>query len=144
MDNISILVLGVCLIILSIEDVQSRNIRVLHFLYMIPVSIVCCALNYMLGIIAIYDIVTGLVAAGVVALFAVASKGIGMADVVLIFLLGLVFGGERLMIGMLMSFGLIYGVAIVTLVKKGLKRTTTFPYIPFLSVGMIIGMFVMA
>lgn len=144
MDKIIFIVIVVCLIILSVEDIKSRKVRVMHFVYMVPLSFICCGLNYMLGAIDVFDIVIGLVVTGVVALFGFVSKGLGMADIGLIFLLGLTFGGERLMIGMLISFGLIYGAAIVMLLKKGIKRTTTFPYIPFLSIGMIFGMFALA
>lgn len=138
MDKLSVVIIGMFLLLMSVEDVKSRQIKVRHFTLLLPIALGCCVLNYRIGLIDKTDILVSLVVVGVVGLFSLLSKGMGRADVLLLFILGMVFGGEILVFGMLISFGLIYCAAMMLLVRKKLKRTTTFPYIPFLSVGMLL------
>lgn len=126
------------LLMLSIEDIKYKKIKINHLVMGIPVIIVNVVLGIKTDKLDYMELLMGLVLALVICVLGALVKGLGQADVVLIFMLALVLGIRRLLVCMMISWGLVYVVAGVMLCKRKLRRKTTFPYIPFLSVGAVI------
>ena len=137
MEKIELLVMVIFLAILSIEDIRYKEVKRLHFVYMLPVSITISVYNINNGNTSIYELVTGVAIVIVIAGVGKFSRGIGGGDSMTLFLLSIMCGIEKLLIGIGISLVIVYMVAIVMLIKKQLNKKTTLPYIPFLSIGMI-------
>lgn len=137
MEIVSICFIIVALSVLSFEDVRHKKVRMLHFLYMCPIAIITALLSILYEKISIYEIGLGLGMVGAIAIVAKVSKGLGMADVITMLMVGIVCGGERLFLGITISLLLVYGLAIIMMFRRKLNKHTTFPYIPFLNIGML-------
>lgn len=136
-EMVSAYVIIAFLSILSVEDIKHKQVRMVHFLYMCPIAILISLINIFFGKVSLFEIGLGMVISGVIALVGKVSKGLGIADVIAMFVVGIVCGGERLFEGIVISLLFVYGLAIIMMFRKKLNRRTTFPYIPFLNIGML-------
>ncbi len=139
-EKVSEVLILIIMLLLSIEDIKHMKIKVSHLccsvLAMLLIDLIMCGYEG----INVYELAGGILISGLIGFLGMVSKGIGGADIVVIFFLGIVFKTEMLLMGIILSLLLIYIAAIFTAFKKGLNRKTRFPYIPYLTLGMILTM----
>lgn len=123
--------------ILSVEDIKYKQVRMIHFVYMCPMALIIAFINFFCGKISVYEIILGIAIVFVIAIVGNVSQGLGAADILTMLIVGIISGGERLFAGIIVSLLLVYVLAIIMMFKRKLNKRTTFPYIPFLNIGMI-------
>lgn len=133
------LVEGVCLCVMSAEDIRKRTIP----LWMLAG---CCAA---LGMYPLWRLartgglevrnVTGALLPGIVLLaVSVLTHKAGYADGIVLLFLGMACGAERIVQVFLCSLLLMSGVSILLFLGKKVQKTTALPFLPFLFAGWLI------
>ena len=90
---------------------------------------------------SIKDLAVGMIFVAFVALLAFLSKGLGMGDIAVIFIMTVVKGGKFVITVFLLSLILVMAVSIIMILAKKVDRKTRLPFIPYLgicSLGVII------
>ena len=140
MEMISSILVGIFLGILSLEDIRYQKLRRVHFAYMIPISVILGCYNLWFKKVDSLEVMAALLVVLVIAIVGKVSRGIGGGDIAVLFMLSFMCGIKKLLVGIGVSLGIVYIAAIVMLCRKKLNKKSTFPYIPFLSIGMICAM----
>lgn len=144
MEFVRNVILVLMLAVMSVEDIRNKSISLKMVCCFGISSIVFCLMNlvwFNLKSDSIKDLAVGMIFAAFVALLAFLSKGLGMGDIAVIFIMTLVKGGKFAITVFLLSLILVMAVSIVMVLAKKADRKTRLPFIPYLgicSLGVII------
>ena len=144
MGFVSNVILLLMLAVMSVEDIRNKSISLKMVCCFGISSIVFCLMNlvwFNLKSDSIKDLAVGMIFVAFVALLAFLSKGLGMGDIAVIFIMTVVKGGKFVITVFLLSLILVMAVSIIMILAKKADRKTRLPFIPYLgicSLGVII------
>lgn len=144
MGFVSNVILLLMLAVMSVEDIKNKSISLKMVCCFGISSIVFCLMNlvwFNLKSDSIKDLAVGMIFVAFVALLAFLSKGLGMGDIAVIFIMTVVKGGKFVITVFLLSLILVMAVSIIMILAKKADRKTRLPFIPYLgicSLGVII------
>ncbi len=144
MGFVSNVILLLMLAVMSVEDIRNKSISLKMVCCFGISSIVFCLMNlvwFNLKSDSIKDLAVGMIFVAFVALLAFLSKGLGMGDIAVIFIMTVVKGGKFVITVFLLSLILVMAVSIIMILAKKVDRKTRLPFIPYLgicSLGVII------
>ena len=144
MGFVSNVILLSMLAVMSVEDIRNKSISLKMVCCFGISSIVFCLMNlvwFNLKSDSIKDLAVGMIFVAFVALLAFLSKGLGMGDIAVIFIMTVVKGGKFVITVFLLSLILVMAVSIIMILAKKADRKTRLPFIPYLgicSLGVII------
>ena len=144
MGFVSNVILLLMLAVMSVEDIRNKSISLKMVCCFGISSIVFCLMNlvwFNLKSDSIKDLAVGMIFVAFVALLAFLSKGLGMGDIAVIFIMTVVKGGKFVITVFLLSLILVMAVSIIMIFAKKADRKTRLPFIPYLgicSLGVII------
>ena len=131
----------VWLIAMSIVDIRNRQVP----LWMLMVQAVLAAGMLMWGGIngelSIGGICRAFIPGLILVAIALSTKKAGWADGVVLLLLGAQTGYENCMVAVLMALFIMAALSAVLLVFHKVKKDTRLPFIPFLTMGWVLGLF---
>lgn len=131
----------VWLIAMSIVDIRNRQVP----LWMLMVQAVLAAGMLMRGGIngelSIGGICRAFIPGLILVAIALSTKKAGWADGVVLLLLGVQTSYEKCMVAVLMALFLMAALSAVLLVFHKVKKDTRLPFIPFLTMGWVLGLF---
>jgi prepilin peptidase len=124
------LILGIA----SVSDIRTGRVS----LWMVLLAGVCSGLSAVIGITDRMTTVPELLSAmipGAILLWIgfISANAIGYGDGLMMFMVGPLFGVERMVEGMLLAFFVSAIVSILLIVLRKVNRKTTIPFIPFLA-----------
>lgn len=144
MGFVSNVILLLMLAVMSVEDIRNKSISLKMVCCFGISSIVFCLMNlvwFNLKSDSIKDLAVGMIFVAFVALLAFLSKGLGMGDIAVIFIMTVVKGGKFVITVFLLSLIFVMAVSIIMILAKKADRKTRLPFIPYLgicSLGVII------
>lgn len=144
MGFVSNVILLLMLAVMPVEDIRNKSISLKMVCCFGISSIVFCLMNlvwFNLKSDSIKDLAVGMIFVAFVALLAFLSKGLGMGDIAVIFIMTVVKGGKFVITVFLLSLILVMAVSIIMILAKKADRKTRLPFIPYLgicSLGVII------
>lgn len=144
MGFVSNVILLLMLAVMSVEDIRNKSISLKMVCCFGISSIVFCLMNlvwFNLKSDSIKDLAVGMIFVAFVAMLAFLSKGLGMGDIAVIFIMTVVKGGKFVITVFLLSLILVMAVSIIMILAKKADRKTRLPFIPYLgicSLGVII------
>ena len=137
MGFVSNVILLLMLAVMSVEDIRNKSISLKMVCCFGISSIVFCLMNlvwFNLKSDSIKDLAVGMIFVAFVALLAFLSKGLGMGDIAVIFIMTVVKGGKFVITVFLLSLILVMAVSIIMILAKKADRKTRLPFIPYLGI----------
>lgn len=136
-----VILTAVCLIVMSIADMVNRKVP----LWMLAVQAALAAGMLLWGGIngelSIGGICKALIPGIILVAIALSTRKAGWADGVVLLLLGIQTDYEKCMVAVLMALFLMAALSAVLLVFRKVKKDTKLPFIPFLTMGWFLGLF---
>ena len=136
-----VILTAVCLIVMSISDMVNRKVP----LWMLAVQAALAAGMLLWGGIngelSIGGICKALIPGIILVAIALSTRKAGWADGVVLLLLGIQTDYEKCMVAVLMALFLMAALSAVLLVFRKVKKDTKLPFIPFLTMGWFLGLF---
>ena len=136
-----VILTAVCLIVMSIADMVNRKVP----LWMLAVQAALAAGMLIWGGIngelSIGGICKALIPGIILVAIALSTRKAGWADGVVLLLLGIQTDYEKCMVAVLMALFLMAALSAVLLVFRKVKKDTKLPFIPFLTMGWFLGLF---
>lgn len=136
-----VILTAVWLIAMSVVDIRSRQVP----LWMLMVQAVLAAgmligggIN---GELSAGGICRALIPGVILVVIALSTKKAGWADGVVLLLLGVQTSYEKCMVAVLMALFLMAALSAVLLVFHKVKKDTRLPFLPFLTMGWFLGLF---
>ena len=127
MGFVSNVILLLMLAVMSVEDIRNKSISLKMVCCFGISSIVFCLMNlvwFNLKSDSIKDLAVGMIFVAFVALLAFLSKGLGMGDIAVIFIMTVVKGGKFVITVFLLSLILVMAVSIIMILAKKAERKT--------------------
>ncbi|MBE5842512.1 MAG: prepilin peptidase [Butyrivibrio sp.] len=139
---IQVVLVLVLLVIASIEDVRKREISGALLLGLAVVSLVCSVFSIYRGQNTGFDAVMSLLPGAFVMLLAwITREGIGYGDGLLLLAMGPVIGFGGLVMGLVIAFFASGVLSIILMIFKKVGKRYSFPFVPFMTVGMVVSCF---
>lgn len=139
---IQVVLVLVLLVIASIEDVRKREISGALLLGLAVVSLVCGVFSIYRGQNTGFDVVMSLLPGAFVMLLAwITREGIGYGDGLLLLAMGPVIGFGGLVMGLVIAFFASGVLSIILMIFKKVGKRYSFPFVPFMTVGMVVSCF---
>lgn len=136
-----VILTAVCLIVMSIADMVNRKVP----LWMLTVQAALAAgmliWGGVNGELSIGGICKALIPGIILVTIALSTKKAGWADGVVLLLLGIQTDYEKCMVAVLVALFLMAALSAVLLVFRKVKKDTKLPFIPFLTMGWFLGLF---
>lgn len=136
-----VILTAVWLIVMSVVDMRNRQVP----LWMLTVQAALAAgiliwggIN---GELSIGGICRALIPGVILVAIALSTKKAGWADGVVLLLLGVQTGYEKCMVAVLMALFLMAALSAMLLVFHKVKKDTRLPFLPFLTMGWFLGLF---
>jgi leader peptidase (prepilin peptidase) / N-methyltransferase len=140
------LLIGIVLVVIVISDWRYRLVPVVPVLLAIIISFLYRSAVFVWGPMNLVDYATYLLVALLAwAFFAIlhygtGGRGMGMGDVYIAPLYGLLLGWPRGMVALVLSFWIGAVVGIIAILIFGRTRKSTLPFAPFMVLGMVIAL----
>lgn len=132
-------VIGGVLVTLSVIDIRERKIPIWPVLF---IGAVLFAMRLHAGVL-VGELICGLIPGVLLLIVAwVTKEKLGIGDGILVFCLGLGYGIEEMMTMIGVSFAVAALVSVGLMVLGKATRKTELPFLPFLLVGWLVGIFI--
>lgn len=139
---IQVVLVLVLLVIASIEDIRKREISGTVLLGLAGVSLVCSVLSVYRGHSTFSDVAMSLLPGAVVILLAwITREGIGYGDGLLLIAMGPVIGLRGIVMGLVIAFFAGGVLSIILMIFKKVGKRYSFPFVPFMTIGMVVSCF---
>ncbi|SHN61229.1 leader peptidase (prepilin peptidase) / N-methyltransferase [Butyrivibrio hungatei DSM 14810] len=139
---IQVVLVLVLLVIASIEDIRKREISGTVLLGLAGVSLVCSVLSVYRGQSTFSDVAMSLLPGAVVILLAwITREGIGYGDGLLLIAMGPVIGLRGIVMGLVIAFFAGGVLSIILMIFKKVGKRYSFPFVPFMTIGMVVSCF---
>ncbi len=130
------------LVIAAVEDVRKREISGALLLGLAAVSLVYSAFSIYRGQNTGLDVAMSLLPGAFVMLLAwITREGIGYGDGLLLLAMGPVIGFGGLVMGLVIAFFASGVLSIILMIFKKVGKRYSFPFVPFMTVGMVVSCF---
>ena len=123
-------------------DIRKKEISLWLLLVMAAVSLGGTAYGLYAGERTVFEIVTSLLP-GIIMLFIswITGQGMGYGDGLLVLAISMAFGFYKVVIGISIAFFITGLLSVFLIVIKKANRRDSFPFIPFILLGMVVSMF---
>lgn len=139
---IQVVLVLVLLVIASIEDIRKREISGTVLLGLAGVSLVCSVLSVYRGHSTFSDVAMSFLPGAVVILLAwITREGIGYGDGLLLIAMGPVIGLRGIVMGLVIAFFAGGVLSIILMIFKKVGKRYSFPFVPFMTIGMVVSCF---
>ncbi|MGN0329353.1 MAG: hypothetical protein ACI4D4_10295 [Lachnospira sp.] len=136
---IKVIYLIVCMVLLSMEDIKYKSVKVLHFVIMfgcIPFAFIGDYIFFQLNFSwqsLLYSVLTG----GGMFIISKVTGSFGTADGIVVSLIGIITDWKMGISVLLLSMLLISFFGLILLAVKKVKLKQEIPYIPFLLISLM-------
>ena len=136
-----VILTAVCLIVMSISDMVNRKVALWMLAVQAAVATGMLIWGGINGELSIGGICKALIPGIILVAIALSTRKAGWADGVVLLLLGIQTDYEKCMVAVLMALFLMAALSAVLLVFHKVKRDTKLPFLPFLTMGWFLGLF---
>lgn len=132
---------AVCLAAMSIADIVNRKVPLWMLTVQASLAVGMLVWGGINGELSIGGICRALIPGIILVAIALSTKKAGWADGVVLLLLGIQTNYEKCMVAVLVALFLMAVFSVVLLVLRKVKKDTKLPFIPFLTMGWFLGLF---
>lgn len=136
-----VILTAVCLIVMSITDMVNRKVPLWMLAVQATLATGMLIWGGINGELSIGGICKALIPGIILVAIALSTRKAGWADGVVLLLLGIQTDYEKCMVAVLMALFLMAALSAVLLVFHKVKRDTKLPFLPFLTMGWFLGLF---
>lgn len=142
-NEIKVVVTGVYLIALAIRDIRRRSVPRWSLAVGLAGAMVYALMALWQGHMGIVDILLGMLPGLLLLALAWLTRKIGYADGMVLLLLGVLYGYGQAVFVLCISMLLVSALSMILLALRKVRRNTQIPYLPFLAVVFLIQRIVM-
>ena len=136
-----VILTAVWLIVMSVVDVRNRQVPLWMLTVQAALAVGILMWEGVNGELSIGGICRALIPGVILVIIALSTKKAGWADGVVLLLFGVQTDYEKCMVAVLMALFLMAALSAVLLVFHKVKKDTRLPFIPFLTMGWFLGLF---
>ncbi|MBO6240455.1 MAG: prepilin peptidase [Butyrivibrio sp.] len=142
MNSIFTIVQLVLLFVAGVFDFKKKEISLLLIIAMAAISIVCGVIDVFFGKSSAKEILICLIPGACLMMLSLISRqSIGIGDGLIVAAIGLCFGIHRLVLGVSIALFISGIMSIFLIIVRKAGKKDSFPFVPFIFVGMVVSMF---
>lgn len=129
-------------LIMSVQDIREKKVSLWIVIVALALGVTYFLIELIHGSKSSYELIAGLIPAALMTIMKIiAGDHIGIADCILLIIPGILLGINELIVCVAVTFGVMTFVSFLMLTTKKATKKTLLPMIPFISVGLMAGMF---
>lgn len=137
--NIRIILLLIFLIMSSLMDIKTKKISLCLCIAFLLIGMGWNTFCHFKGIIHILDIVVSIIPGGILILLSLVTKQeIGLGDGIVVIIIGMLIGVEKTVMSLMTGLFISAFFSSFLIYIKKVQRSYQIPFIPFLTVGVVL------